>query len=80
MTAEIRDYGANGMIVLYTDSQPVYGQLKNLKRALNEVPYYHEQKGVLRMVGVDLYFKKKYKSWLEEGIRIVTPSESIRFT
>ena len=69
---EIRDFGDKRTIVLYTDENKVYQKYRDLKKVIKVIPYTQtqtikkEQKEV--MVGVDIYFPKTSKNWLEKGV------------
>jgi len=71
MTTEIRDFGDNKTIVLYTDEQKLYRQLKDSTKCFKVVPYEQEQYSNRRVavVGADLYFPKRYRAWVERRIR-----------
>lgn len=68
---EIRDFGDKKTIVLYTDENKVYQRLKQSVKCFKVIPYeqgQYSKRGVV-MVGVDLYFHKKYQKWLEGKLR-----------
>ena len=60
---EIRDYGDRQSLVVYTDENDIYRKLEQSIKCTKVIPYRQQQNGKLKMVGVDLYFPKKYKSW-----------------
>jgi len=61
---EIRDYGDHQTLVLYTNENGIYRKLVKSAKCTKVIPYHQQQNGKLKMVGVDLYFPKKYKRWL----------------
>ena len=61
---EIRDYGDGKTLVVHTDQNDIYHKLENSTKCTNVIPYEQQQNGKEKMVGVDLYFPKKYKAWL----------------
>ncbi|MFC2021375.1 hypothetical protein ACFLU1_06325 [Chloroflexota bacterium] len=61
---KIRDYGDKQTLVVYTDQNDIYRKLEKSTKCFNVIPYEQEQKGTIKTVGIDLYFPKKYKSWL----------------
>jgi len=69
MATEIRDFGDKKTIVVFTDDNSVFGNLRDSRKCLKVIPYEQEQSRKVRMVGADLYFPKKYKGWLEKKIR-----------
>ena len=69
---ELRDFGDNKTIVLYTNDNRVYRQLRDSAKLIKIVPYEQEQRGKVVMVGVDIYFPKECRKWLEKSIRVHT--------
>lgn len=61
---EIRDYGDNKMIVLYTDEPRVMGTLNRLKKVIKVIPYHQKE----RLVGADIYFNKRELKWLKNRL------------
>ena len=55
MTAELRTIG--NRLAVYTDDESLYRRLREAPRPLYKIPYLKGGK----MVGVDLYFDKKFK-------------------
>ena len=70
MVTELRNYGDGKTIVLYTDDNTAYRNLKNSTKVTKSVPYMQEQKGRYVTVGYDLYFDRKHHSWLKERIQV----------
>ena len=68
MTSEIRDYGDEKQIVLHTTNNATYQRLKGSVKVIKQVDYEQEQKKKVALVGVDLYFPKRYGKWLERQI------------
>jgi hypothetical protein len=66
---ELRDLGDNRTLVLYTNDSWVYRKLRDSARLIKIVPYEQEQGGKVAVLGVDLYFPKEYRKWLEKTIR-----------
>jgi hypothetical protein len=58
---------------LYTNDNLVYKKVLELANPIKIVPYEQEQGGKATVLGADLYFPKKYRSWLEKNIGIHTP-------
>jgi len=71
---EIRDYGDHQTLVLYTNENDLYRKLAESVKCIKVIPYYQQQKGKLKMIGVDLYFPKKYKRWLFAKTGVTTLS------
>jgi len=71
---EIRDYGDKQTLVVYTDQNDVYRKLEKSTKCTNAIPYEQQQNGKIKIVGVDLYFPKKYKSWLFSKTGVTTLS------
>ena len=70
---ELRNLGDGRTIVLYTNDNRVYRKVLESVKPIEIVPYEQEQGGKLTMLGVDLYFPKEYRKWLEKNIGIRTP-------
>ena len=70
---ELRGLGDNKTIVLHTNDNQVYRELLALVKPLKIIPYEQEQEGRTTMVGVDLYFPREYRKWLERYIRTGSP-------
>ena len=68
MVNELRNYGDGKTITLYTNQDSVYKSLKDSKKVIKVVPYELEQNGRSVMVGCDLYFDKKYRSWFDRKL------------
>ena len=68
MTTEIRDFGDNVAVVIYTDDTGVYQRLHNYALCYKVIPYMREQirnKQVhYDMVAADMYFPKRKSEWL----------------
>jgi len=60
---EIRNYGDQETIVLYTDDKEVFNNLKDSAKCKNIVDYYKHGK----LVGWDMYFDKKDKQWVKKN-------------
>lgn len=71
MVTEIRDYGNGRTIVLYTNENAVFQRFRDSAKCLRVIPYEQDQKKKVALVGVDLYFNKKYRNWLEKRIGVV---------
>ena len=73
--AELRNFGDNRTIVLHTKDNRVYKQILESVKPIKVVPYEQEQGGKTVMIGVDLYFPKEYRKWLEKHVstRIIEP-------
>jgi len=56
---EIRDFGDNKLIVVYTNDNKVAANLVQRKQLLKEVEYCQETKFGVRCVGKDFYFPKR---------------------
>ena len=67
---ELRDFGDNKTIVLYTNDNRVYRQLQDSTKLIKIVPYEQEQRGKLALIAADLYFPKEYRKWLEKNIGV----------
>uniref|UniRef100_A0A6M3JDH4 Uncharacterized protein n=1 Tax=viral metagenome TaxID=1070528 RepID=A0A6M3JDH4_9ZZZZ len=65
---EIRDFD-NRTIVLYTDSNKIYGEIKNQQKVLKEIPYSQCLMTSEKIIGVDLYFNKRHLEWLKRKIK-----------
>ena len=68
MVNELRNYGDGTTVVLYTNDNTIYRNLKNSTKVTKTVPYMREQKGRYVNVGYDLYFDRKHKAWLKNRI------------
>ena len=71
---EIRDSGDKQSLVVHTNENGIYQKLEKSTKCFNVIPYYQQQNGKLKMVGVDLYFPKKYRAWLFSKTRVTTLS------
>ncbi len=69
---ELRNLGDNRTVVLYTNDNQVYRKVRELARPIKTVPYEKEQRGKPVMVGVDVYFLKGDRKWLEENLGVRT--------
>ena len=69
---ELRDFGDNKTIVLYTNDNRVYRQFRDSAKLIRIVPYEQEQRGKLALVAVDLYFPKECREWLKKNIGVQT--------
>ena len=67
---ELRDFGDNKTVVLYTNDNRVYRQFRDSAKLIRIVPYEQEQRGKLALVAVDLYFLKECRKWLKNRIKI----------
>jgi len=74
---ELRNLGDGITIVLYINDNRVYRKVLESVKPIKMVPYEQEQGGKLTVVGVDLYFPKEYRKWLEKNIGIYTPKEKV---
>ena len=72
---ELRDLGDNRTIILHTNDNWVYRKLRDSVRLIKIVPYEQEQGGKVAVLGVDLYFPKEYRKWLEKSIGIRIPQK-----
>ena len=75
IVTQLRDLGDNKNVVLYTNDAKVYRNLQDSDKLLKIVPYEQEQGGKIATVGVDLYFPKEYRKWLEKDIGVYTSGE-----
>ena len=66
MTTEIRSYGDRKTVVVYTDDKQVYRRLRKSTRCIRIIPYEQKQRTKIALVGVDLYFQRKHRAWLEK--------------
>lgn len=73
---ELRNLGDDRTIVLYTNDNRVYRKVLESVKPVKIVPYEQEQGGKVAMIGVDLYFPKEYRKWLEKNIGIHTPKRN----
>ena len=69
---ELRNLGDNRTVVLYTNDDSVYRNLRDSGKPIKIVPYEQEQGGKVAMIGVDLYFPKEYRKWLRKNIGVDT--------
>ena len=69
---ELRDFGDNKTIVLYTNDNRVYRQLQDSTKLIKIVPYEQEQRGKLALIAVDVYLPKEYRKWLGKNIGVHT--------
>ncbi len=69
---ELRDFGDNKTVVLYTNDNRVYRQLRESTKLIKIVQYEQEQRGKLALVAVDLYFPKECLKWLKKNIGVHT--------
>jgi hypothetical protein len=72
IVTELRDLGDNRTVVVYTNDNQIYKKLRDSVEPIKIVPYEQEQGGKIVMVGVDIYFLKEYRKWLEKGIGVHT--------
>lgn len=68
IVTELRNLRDNRTVVVYTNDNRVYRKLQDLGKPIKIVPYQQEQGGKVAIVGVDLYFRKEYRRWLEQNI------------
>jgi len=65
----LRDYGDNKNIVLYTEDNELYQRLRSSTKCFNDIPYWFDDKKIgWIQVGVDLYFPKRFKRWVEHQL------------
>ena len=69
---ELRDFGDNKTIVLYTNDNRVYRQLQDSTKLIKIVPYEQEQRGKLALIAVDVYLPKEYRKLLKKNIGVDT--------
>ena len=67
---ELRDLGDHRTVVLYTNDNRVYSKIRDSVKPIKIVPYEQEQGAKIVMVGVDIYFPKEYRKWLEYNFGI----------
>lgn len=72
IVTELRDLGDKRTVVVYTNDNQVYKKLRDAVEPIKIVPYEQEQVGKIVMVGVDIYFPKEYRKWLEKDIGVHT--------
>ena len=72
IVTELRDLGDNRTLVLHTSDNRVYRKIRNLVEPIKIVPYEQERGAKVAIVGVDLYFPKEYRKWLEKNIAVAT--------
>jgi hypothetical protein len=70
IVTELRNLGDDRTIVLHTNDNRVYRKVLESVKPVKIVPYEQEQGGKVAMIGVDLYFPKEYRKWLEKNIGI----------
>jgi len=71
--AEIRDYGDNKMIVVFTTDNQIAQNMKNRNKLIKEVDYCkHTDRGV-RCVGKDFYFPKRELRSILRGMGFPKP-------
>jgi hypothetical protein len=75
IVTQLRSLGDNKNIVLYTNDARVYRKLQDSDKLLKLVRYEQEQGGKIATVGVDLYFPKEHRKWLEKNIGVYTSGE-----
>jgi hypothetical protein len=68
IVTQLRNFGDNKNIVPCSNNTKVYINLKDSDRLIKLVQYKHQQGGKITTVGVDLYFPKEHRKWLEENI------------
>jgi hypothetical protein len=68
IVTELRNLGDGRTIVLHTNDNRVYRKVLESVKPIKIVPYEQEQGGKLTVLGVDLYFPKEYRKWLEKNI------------
>ncbi len=68
METELRNYGDARTVVVHTKDTQVYRKLRDSVKVIKLVPYFQKQNGKEVLVGVDLYFHKKYQKWLERQL------------
>ena len=73
IVTELRNLGDDRTIVLYTNDKRVYRKVLESVKPIKIVPYEQERGGKVVVVGVDLYFPKEYRKWLEKNIGIRAP-------
>jgi hypothetical protein len=72
LVTELRNLGDNRTVVLYTNDNRVYRKIRDSIKPIKIVPYEQEQGAKIVMVGVDIYFPKKYRKQLEKDIGVRT--------
>ncbi len=65
---ELRNLGDHRTVVLYTNDNRILRKIRDSVEPIKIVPYEQEQGAKMVMVGVDIYFPKEYRKWLEENI------------
>ena len=71
---DIRNYGDNQTLVVHTNENDMYHKLEKSTKCTQVISYHQQQNGKEKMVGVDLYFPKKYKAWLFSKTGVTTLS------
>ena len=71
MTTEIRDYGDNKTIVVYSSDKDIVSKLRDSKSCLNIIAYEQEQYSnkKVAVVGYDFYFPKNQEKRLARLIK-----------
>lgn len=74
MVTEIREFGDNRTIVLYTDEKKLATRLKHSAKCFKAIEYEQEQakRKAVVTVAMDLYFPKRYHRWLDRQIKLDT--------
>jgi hypothetical protein len=72
IVTELRNLGDGRTIILHTNDNRVYRKVLESVKPAKIVPYQQEQGGKVAMIGVDLYFPKEYRKWLEKNVGIHT--------
>jgi len=79
IVTELRDLGDNRTLVLHTNDNRVYRKFRDSVGPIKIVPYEQEQGAKVAIVGVDLYFPKEYRKWLEKNIAVATQQVNEKF-
>lgn len=72
LVTELRNLGDKRTVILYTNDNRVYRKIRDLVEPIKIVPYEQEKGGKVVMVGVDIYFPKECRKWLEKNIGVHT--------
>jgi len=72
MATEIRDYGDQKTIVVYTDDNNTAANLKDRKTLIKEIEYHQDTKNGVRCVGKDFYFPKRQLRSICRGLGLKT--------
>ena len=74
MATEIRDFGDNQTVVVYTDDRKLATRLGGLKSCYKIIPYEQEQysQKKVALIGIDYYFPKKQLKMLLRKLGIPT--------